>query len=262
MVESTFHWPSAELNEQATPVTDTLTPPDSRTAPAPRSARKAATATSSVPVAQPPRTAQWSARLGAGGGSGRKVRLPEIVIGVLLVAGCALAVLVMQRSNTEVTTVVMAPRPIPRGATITAADLTGRNMSGDVSNLIVGDNAKMLLGQVALVAIAGGTPLVESLIAPTQILGRRRSPHQRVFGTGRMPPDLAPNDTVRIVVVLPGPAGGAGQAELLDVEATVWSIVGGQDLNTNTIVTLRGPISLSTQVATATTVQIARVEGD
>lgn len=188
-----------------------------------------------------------------------KVRVPELVIGVLLVSGCALAALLLQRSDTNRVTVVVAARHIARGSAISAVDLTGSTLSGDTSMLISGDDAKGLLGQVASVDIAAGVPLSSALFTTASALGPDEALTSVALEPGRMPPDLTPNDEVRIVVVNAGAANAP--ARLLDATAQVWSIVDADGTNLNTIVTLRGPLSLATDLAAASTVQIARVEG-
>ena len=190
---------------------------------------------------------------------GRKVRVPELVIGVLLVSGCALAALLLQRSDTNRVTVVVAARAVPRGSAISAVDLTGTMLSGDTSMLISGDDAKGLLGQVASVDIPAGVPLSSAMFTTASALGPDEALTSVALEPGRMPPDLAPNDQVRIVVVDTSAANSP--ARLVEATAQVWSIVDADGSNLNTIVTLRGPLSLATDLAAASTVQIARVEG-
>ena len=190
----------------------------------------------------------------------KNVRIPELVVGLLLVTGCALAALLLQRSNSAGTTVVVAARPIARGNMITAADLTGSVLVGDTSMLIAGSDAQALLGQVATVEIAAGVPMNKAMLTSARALGPDEALTSVALQAGRMPPDLTPNDVVRVVVV--NNAGAVTEARSLDVTAEIWSIVGPDASSSDTIVTLRGPLSLATELAGATTVQISRVEGE
>lgn len=187
--------------------------------------------------------------------------MPEIVVGVLLVAGCALAALIMQRSDSATQTVVIAARPIPRGSVISAQDLAAGNMSGDTSALIVGDDAKSLLGQIATVDIGVGAPLTTSLVSAAKGLGPDEAISSVSLAPGRLPPDLAAGDTVRIVVVGPSATGATSEARLLDMAAEVYAVTNADDPNGNVIVTLRGPVSLTSELAAASTVQLARIQG-
>jgi hypothetical protein len=77
---------------------------------------------------------------------------------------------------------------------------------------------------------------------------------------GQLPPDLAAGDHVRVVVTAAVDAAGAVKTSMLDAAATVWSVVTAPD-GATTIVTVRGPISLTSDVAAASKVQLARVDG-
>jgi hypothetical protein len=190
----------------------------------------------------------------------RPFRLPEVVIGVLLVAGCALLALLWNQSNNATTTIVVSARPIARGATIAPEDLRGTEMAGETPAMIAGSNARALLGQVALVDIAPDVPFSQSLLTEAAPLSPDEALTSMALAPGQLSPDLAPNDLVRLVVTaVPDSAGVAPSVLLADV-ATVWSVVPGPD-GVLTIVTLRGPISLSSEVAAASKVLLVRIEG-
>lgn len=186
----------------------------------------------------------------------RPVRVPELVIGVVLVAGCALlAVLFSSRGNT--TTVVVASRSVTRGSAIVADDLKGAEMAGATTAMVRGSDAVDLIGQIALVDIAADSPLTQSFVTAARPLLDGEALTSMALAPGQVPPDLAPNDHVGVVVTSVGVAGET-QATLLDEQAIVWSVSLAPD-GTSTIVTVRGPISLSSAVASAARVQLARV---
>lgn len=186
-------------------------------------------------------------------------RLPELVIGVILVVGCALLAVLWSQSGDNTTTIVVAARSIPRGRAITADDLRGAQMSGSTAAMISGANAKSLLGQVALVDVGADQPLSPSLVSTATLLAAGEALTSMALAPGQLPPDLAANDHVRVVVTGSADASGLTHTTLLDAEATVWAVVVGPD-GASTIVTLRGPISLSSEVAAAAKVQLARVD--
>lgn len=189
----------------------------------------------------------------------RSFRLPEVVLGVLLVAGCALAAVLWQQHSNTTETIVVAARPIARGAVVTAADLGGAQIGGETSALISGSDASILIGQIAVVDIAAGAPLSMSLLADEEPLGADEALTSIALDPGQMPPDLARNDHVRIIVTgVAGPTGAAA-TQLLEAGAVVWSVELALD-GVSTIVTVRGPLTLSTDVAAAVSVRLARVE--
>ncbi len=190
----------------------------------------------------------------------RTFRMPEIAVGVLLVVGCAALAVLWSQSNDTSTTVVVAARPIKRGSIIIGDDLRGAAMSGSTSSMILGANAKSLLGQVALVDLDTDAPFSSSVVTATAPLSLDEALTSMALAPGQLPPDLAPNDHVRVVVIAAPDATGLAQPTLLDAQATVWSVTTAPD-STTTVVTLRGPLSLSSAVAAASKVQLARVSG-
>lgn len=190
----------------------------------------------------------------------RSFRLPEVVLGVLLVAGCALAAVLWQRQANTTETFVVAARSIPRGAVITADDLGGAQIGGETMALIPGADASSLLGQVAVVEIAAGSPMSAALVSAEHPLAAGEALTSMALEPGQMPPDLAQNDHVRIVVTTASGGSGAAATTLLEAEAIVWSVELSQD-GVATVVTVRGPLSLTSDVASAVSVRLARVEG-
>lgn len=188
----------------------------------------------------------------------RSFRMPEIVLGMFLVVGCALAAVLWQQHNTSTATVVVAARPIEHGQLITAADLRGAQMGGETSAMISGDSAAALLGRVAVVDIAAGVPLTPTLLVETTPLAADEALTSMALAPGQVPPDLAVNDRVRIVVTEPGAAAGVVATRLLDEPATVWSVDVALD-GVSTIVVVRGPLALSVAVAAATQVHVTRI---
>lgn len=185
--------------------------------------------------------------------------MPEVVLGVLLVAGCALAAVVWQSRHDSVVTIVVAARPIARGTVITANDLRDAGISGDTSGLIVGGRADSLLGEVAVVPIDSGTPLTSALVTSEGVLMPGEALTSGAFGDGAMPPDLAKGDSVRVVVTKHQDGQPTTTAMLADT-FVVWSV----DIRSDTapvVVTLRGPVSLAVDIAGATAVQLVRVPG-
>jgi len=194
--------------------------------------------------------------------SGRKhpIRIPEVVLGVVLVAGCALAALLWQRSNGAATTVVVAAHPIARGTVITPADLVGEQVAGNASAFVAGPDAHQLLDRVALIDIEGNSPLTASMFADEVPLAEGEALTSVALTRGQFPSDLATEDRVRIVVTTPVDATGQTTTTMLDEDAIVWSVQAAPD-GVSTVVTVRGPIGLTTSIASAAKVQLATVEG-
>ncbi|HRE03203.1 MAG TPA: SAF domain-containing protein [Ilumatobacteraceae bacterium] len=190
----------------------------------------------------------------------RPLRMPEVILGVLLVAGCALGAVLWQRQASTRESFVVAAGPIERGRTLQGADLTVIELGGDTQVFVPAAAAQSLVGLTATADIPAGTPLVAALVAAAPALGADEALTSVALHAGDMPTDLAANDTVRIVVTTNAGAGGVSSTVLLDPIAVVWSVVDARD-GVSTVVTLRGSLELSTDIAAAASVRLARVEG-
>ena len=201
----------------------------------------------------------------------RSFRLPEVVLGVFLVAGCALGAVLWQKSADTTTTVVVAGRRISRGSVIGAGDLRGAQVGGETSAMIAGQSAHALLGKIAVIDIDVDVPITPTLLTDARALAIDEALTSMALAPGHLPPDLATNDTIRIVVTGPsaavggiggsGATGGGGAIDvtvLLDQPAVVWSVDKSPD-GVSTIVTLRGSLSLSTAIAAADEIRLVRV---
>jgi Flp pilus assembly protein CpaB len=190
----------------------------------------------------------------------RTFRVPEIVLGVFIVAGCALGAVLWQRSTNETSTVVVASRHIARGSVIGPDDLRGAAVGGETSAMISGSSAKALLGKIALVDIDPNAPLTLSMLTDDQPLGPAEALTGVALQPGDMPPDLAPGDQVRVVVTGRADATGVSTTAILDDAAVVWSVDQADDAS-STIVTVRGPLAIASAVAAAADVRLVRVDG-
>ncbi|MCU1366088.1 MAG: hypothetical protein JWN39_1727 [Ilumatobacteraceae bacterium] len=178
----------------------------------------------------------------------------------MLVSGCALAAVVWQHSANSTTTVVVARRAIARGSVITAEDLRGAELAGETDAMIAGSDAQLLLGQAAVIDIDAGVPLTRSLVIDTPPLVAGEALTSVALAPGDLPPDLAAGDHVELVVTIDGAPGEPATSSLADDEAVVWAVDEAPD-GISTVVTLRGPIGLATQIASASDVQLVRIVG-
>ena len=138
--------------------------------------------------------------------------------------------------------------------------------------MIAGHSAHALLGKIAVVDIDIDVPITPTLLTDARALALDEALTSMALAPGHLPPDLAMNDTIRIVVTGPSTArgvdvgagvgavgGGAIDVTvLLDQPAVVWSVEKSPD-GVSTIVTLRGSLSLSTAIAAADEIRLVRV---
>jgi hypothetical protein len=134
--------------------------------------------------------------------TGRRRRTPELVVGVLLVAGGALASLVLATSGRERTPVVALAGDVSRGEVIAEDDLTTVHVGSDASIAHTAeDEAATLVGRVAVSDLAAGTVLTPELVAaPAELVGPGEGTVGLSLEAGQVPSlRLAPGDRVSVV---------------------------------------------------------------
>ena len=140
--------------------------------------------------------------------SGRR-RLPELVLGVFLVAGCALGAVLLAASGRERTPVLALSHDVSRGAVLSTGDLETVYVGSDssIAYLRSGDD-EQVVGRAALTDLAAGTLVTADQFAPqTDVLSAGDGAMGLVLEASEMPSvGLVPGDLV--TVIAQDPAGG------------------------------------------------------
>lgn len=187
--------------------------------------------------------------------SGPRRRLPELVLGIFLVAGCALAALLLAASGRERTPVLALTNEVTRGQEITANDLRTVYVGSDteIAYLPVGSENEVV-GKAALANLPAGT-----LITPEQVAERSAvlDAGDGIVGLalelGQMPsPNLAPGDRVNVV------AGGDNAGEAAEVVADGAEVVSVERIEDDSSTTARWAVSLRAPESDATEIAQAR----
>lgn len=149
----------------------------------------------------------------------RRVHVPTVLIGVLLVVGCALAFGVLARDLSDARGVVVLARPVPRGTVLSEADLAVAQLPQDTGvRATPATDRQRLLGRTLLVSLPAGTALTTDLVTAGAVdIG----PTSRTLGLllepgGYPTTSLAPGDTVSVVDT-------QGSGNVLDDRAVVVS---------------------------------------
>ncbi len=151
----------------------------------------------------------------------RRVRLPELAVGVLVTVGFALAAVLWQLNATQRDPALALARDVARGETITVDDLRVVYLASDdpIAHLGRGD-AELVVGRSAVSDLPSGTLLVAGQLADPAEL----APGEGVVGLslepGQYPFGLALGDAVNVVGAPEGGGGGvvADGAEVTAVE--------------------------------------------
>lgn len=134
--------------------------------------------------------------------SGRRQRLPELAVGVLLVVGCALAALMLAAGDRDRSPVIALSGDVARGQVLTDADLSTVYIESDsaIAKTPSADR-ELLVGRAALSDLPSGTLVTgEQLGAPVEVLEAGEGTVGLALEAGQLPSlTLAPGDEVSVV---------------------------------------------------------------
>ncbi|MDA8284790.1 MAG: SAF domain-containing protein [Actinomycetota bacterium] len=159
---------------------------------------------------------------------GRRRQLPLVVVGVLLVLGCALAFADASLHLGSREEVLVVAQPVAAGQVLTGGDLRAARVStGSGLDVVRSGEEATILGRRAAVALVAGSLLTASEVGSAPPVGSGFDVVAVGLKAGAYPPELAPGDRVQVVPVTSSSSGGAGSAPVTTgspVAATVVSI--------------------------------------
>jgi hypothetical protein len=193
-------------------------------------------------------------------GERKKKRVPEMAVGIALIALGVIGSMALYRSASATVSVVGVTRDLDRGQVIDASDLQAIRISPESARFFVdASNAGSLLGRTLSVSVLSGTPLSESMMSTALPLGPDEALTSAAVPIGNIPVKLATQDKVRLVLTPDATITNASPPLLFDEVVTIWAIEQSEELNSAVIVTFRGPLRLSLAIAGAGNVRISLV---
>lgn len=157
-------------------------------------------------------------------------RIPELAVGVLLMAMCALLAVFVLGGQQQAVPVVVMGNSVPRGDLVTAADLAIIEIAFDGSlNAVEWEQRSTLVGKAALTDLPAGVIPSSSSVASAAVLGDGMRALGVVLDAGAVPdPRITIGD--RVDILLPnesaadGPGPVAAALEVLQVsrEGNSW----------------------------------------
>lgn len=147
----------------------------------------------------------------------RRIRVPVLLGGLLLVLGSALAFGLLAQHLTDTRPVLALARPVARGTVLTDADLRVVQVNADAELRVTpAAQREALLGSTLLMSLPAGSPVTPDHVAPAAI---DVGPATRTVGLALDPggyptASLAPGDTVSVI-------GTNGRGNVLDDHAVV-----------------------------------------
>lgn len=191
----------------------------------------------------------------------RRVRVPELGLGLLIIAVTVLAALMWSRSLTSTTSVVVAAESIRRGEVLDEGNVIAVEVRGGTElGLLPAARLDDVMGQVALVDLPAGDPIVAATVGS---LPRPTADEVLVavaLERGAAPTDLAAGDVVGVVLVPDASMLDGQQPTMLRDTAVVRLIDAADDYDTRAVVTLGVSVHVATEVAAASDVRLVRVD--
>ena len=144
------------------------------------------------------------------GVTGRRRQLPLVVVGVLLVVGCALVFAEVSLHSARGEDVLVVSEPLAPGTIVTPADLRTVRLSAPsgVATVPAGD-MQAVVGQPAAVALSPGTVLTRGDVGAGAGVAAGSDVVAVALKPGAYPPDLAAGDRVKVVPVTSSSGSGS-----------------------------------------------------
>jgi hypothetical protein len=181
--------------------------------------------------------------------SGRRRQTPLVVVGVLLVLGCALAFTDASAHLGSRQEVLVVAQPLAAGQVLTTGDLrSARVTTGSGLDAVPVAAESSVVGRAAAVPLVAGALLSPGEVGSASPVGSGSDVVAVALKAGGFPPDLAPGDRVQVVPVASssGSAASAGSP----VGATVLAVqAAAADSDSGTVFSLQVAKADADQVA-------------
>jgi SAF domain len=174
----------------------------------------------------------------------------QMLLAVLLIAGCALGAAVAYSNAGDTTAVVAVTDGVARGETITRQDLTTTRVAG-VDGAVPADQLEDVVGRVATVDLLAGQVVVEAASTADPIPAAGEALVGVALEPSHLPEGLAPGDSVRVLATPEEGANPDPEGAQLSI-AQVYAFDDAEALGTGTSVqsvTLIVPDADADQVA-------------
>ncbi len=174
------------------------------------------------------------------GGSRRRRRLPYLLLGVVLVVGCAAAGLLAGARVGSRTLVLVLARPVTVGQVLTAADVREVRIAADGVDTVPAGERDRVLGRSVAYSLPAGTVLTRAAVGATQVPSPGSAIAAVALKAGQFPTGLSAGSRVTVVVA---PATSAVSTTSSGAAASAWEAtvvsVAARDTDQTTVVSLQ-----------------------
>lgn len=177
-------------------------------------------------------------------GPSRHRQLPLVMVGVLLVLGCALAFADASLHLGSREEVLVVAQPVAAGQVLSGGDLrTARVSTGSGLDVVLAGQESTVLGRRAAVPLVAGSLLTASEVGSPPAVGSGYDVVAVGVKPGAYPPEIVAGDRVQVVPVTSTSSAGTGTASVTSgspVGATVLAVAAAPaDSDTPTVFSLQ-----------------------
>jgi hypothetical protein len=193
-------------------------------------------------------------------GAPRPGGVPRLVLGVVLVVGCAIGGIVVGQQLGHRESVLVLARSVATGQVLSAQDLREASVSVDsgITVIPVGEESRVVGQQVAF-ALPAGAVLTRELIGTPQVPPPGQAVAAVGLKAGQFPPALAPGTRVAVLVAASGTAPAGGFASMPESWTATVTDVQRQPNDQITVVSVQLPERDARQLASTPTGQLTVV---
>lgn len=193
-------------------------------------------------------------------GTPRRRRLPYLLLGVLLVLGCAVGGVVTATQLGHREAVLELARPVSVGQLLSAADVREVSISTDTGLAVIPANKKsQAVGSPLAYSLPAGALLTKDLLGPARVPPPGQAVAAVGLTAGHFPPDLQPGNRVTVVVAPTGDAATGTPAVTASQWAATVTGVHADATNQTTVVSLQLADGDARQLAAAPAGQVSVV---
>ena len=190
----------------------------------------------------------------------RRLRPPELILGVVLIVGGAFVSTTLAKSRTQLVQVLGVARSINKGEALNPSDLRSISIERSLaSSFIPLDGAKEIVGRLSLSAVSAGSPIVEGMFANFPPLLENEAIIPLRLEIGDVPQGLAAGDSVRIAYVPDTSLSTEIAAKEFESVAMVWSVQEPSDQVPDFVVSVKAPRELLLVVTSAQRIKISTI---
>ena len=188
----------------------------------------------------------------------RRIRPPELILGVVLVVGGAFVSTTLAKSRAQTVQVLGVARSIDKGEVVNVSSLRPISIERSLaSSFLSVERAEEVVGRVSLSSLSAGSPLVEGMFANIPPLLENEAIIPLRLEIGDVPSGIAAGDSVRIAYVPDTSLSTEIAAQEFESVATVWSVQEPSDETPDFVVSLKAPRELLLLLTSAQRIKVS-----